>query len=168
MPKSITHKESYHVSNPIDLIEETIALEDWPYHRLSHEEIAFEISGHWGNHRFQFVWQDEMKILQLYCALDMRVQPKDSAHLYELLAIINERLPLGHFEISSDEAMPTYRNGVLLSNPKTLTTDYLEDLINIAFLESERFYPAFQFVLWGGKSAKEAASMAMIETLGEA
>lgn len=64
--------------------------------------------------------------------------------------------------------MPTYRNGVLLSNPKTLTTDYLEDLINIAFLESERFYPAFQFVLWGGKSAKEAASMAMIETLGEA
>ena len=168
MSKSITHKETCFVSNPIDLIEETIVLENWPYHRLSHQEIAFELSGHWGNHRFQFVWHDEIKILQLYCVLDIRPQMKDFACFYELLAMVNERLAFGHFEISSDEDMPAYRHNILLSNLKTLTTDYMGDLINIAFLEIERFYPAFQFVLGGKKSPKEVISMAMIETVGEA
>ena len=32
----------------------------------------------------------------------------------------------------------------------------------------ERFYPAFHFLVWGGKSAQEAAAAAMFETAGEA
>jgi hypothetical protein len=32
----------------------------------------------------------------------------------------------------------------------------------------ERYYPAFQFVVWAGKSAHEAMSAAMFETEGEA
>ena len=32
----------------------------------------------------------------------------------------------------------------------------------------ERFYPVFQFVLWGGKSPGEAISAALIDTHGEA
>jgi hypothetical protein len=34
--------------------------------------------------------------------------------------------------------------------------------------ECERFYPVFQFVLWGGKSPAEAISAALIDTAGEA
>jgi hypothetical protein len=34
--------------------------------------------------------------------------------------------------------------------------------------ECERFYPVFQFVLWGGKSPGEAISAALIDTHGEA
>jgi hypothetical protein len=32
----------------------------------------------------------------------------------------------------------------------------------------ERYFPAFQFVLWAGKSAREALDAAMFETSGEA
>jgi hypothetical protein len=32
----------------------------------------------------------------------------------------------------------------------------------------ERYYPAFQFVVWAGKSASEAMSAAMFDTAGEA
>ena len=32
----------------------------------------------------------------------------------------------------------------------------------------ERYYPAFQFVIWAGKSAAEAMSAAMFDTEGEA
>ena len=42
------------------------------------------------------------------------------------------------------------------------------NLIEVAISECERFYPAFQFVLWGGKSAEEAIAAAMLETQGEA
>jgi len=41
-------------------------------------------------------------------------------------------------------------------------------LIEIAITECERFYPAFQFVIWGGKSPAEAIAAAMLETVGEA
>ena len=44
----------------------------------------------------------------------------------------------------------------------------MEDLIEIAVGEADRFYPAFQFLLWGGKSPEEALAAALLETVGEA
>ena len=35
-------------------------------------------------------------------------------------------------------------------------------------MECERFYPAFQYVIWGGKSAIDSISAAMVDTVGEA
>jgi hypothetical protein len=46
--------------------------------------------------------------------------------------------------------------------------ELIEDLIDIATTECDRFYPAFQFVIWGGKSAGDAIVAAMLETEGEA
>jgi hypothetical protein len=46
--------------------------------------------------------------------------------------------------------------------------EQLEDLVDIAITECERFYPAFQFVVWGGKSPKEGIGAAMLDTAGEA
>ena len=41
-------------------------------------------------------------------------------------------------------------------------------MVDIAITECERFYPAFQFVLWGGKSPVDALQAAMLECVGEA
>ena len=40
--------------------------------------------------------------------------------------------------------------------------------LSAAVEECERFYPVFQFVLWGGKSPSEAIAAALIDTAGEA
>ena len=44
----------------------------------------------------------------------------------------------------------------------------VEAIAEAALEECERFYPVFQFVLWGGKSPGEAIAAALIETAGEA
>jgi len=44
----------------------------------------------------------------------------------------------------------------------------VEDLLDVTISECERFYPAFQFLVWGGKSPSEALDAAIIETVGEA
>ena len=49
-----------------------------------------------------------------------------------------------------------------------LAVEQLEDLMDIAVGECDRFFPAFQFVLWGGRSAQDALDSAMLETVGEA
>ena len=41
-------------------------------------------------------------------------------------------------------------------------------MVDIAISECERFFPAFQFVLWGGKPPAEALQAAMLECVGEA
>ena len=50
----------------------------------------------------------------------------------------------------------------------TMTLDQAQILVETAIDECERFYPVFQFVLWGGKTPSEAISASLIETRGEA
>ena len=49
-----------------------------------------------------------------------------------------------------------------------MTLHEAETISEAALEECERFYPVFQFVLWGGKSPREAISAALIDTHGEA
>jgi hypothetical protein len=44
----------------------------------------------------------------------------------------------------------------------------MEDLVDIAVAECERFFPSFQFLLWGGKTPAEAVAASMLDTVGEA
>jgi hypothetical protein len=61
-----------------------------------------------------------------------------------------------------------FRHGALLGAGGVLTLDQAQILVETAIDECERFYPVFQFVLWGGKSPAEAISASLIETRGEA
>jgi hypothetical protein len=44
----------------------------------------------------------------------------------------------------------------------------LEDLVDVALNECERYYPAFQYVIWGGKDPSEAVTAACLDPQGEA
>ena len=41
-------------------------------------------------------------------------------------------------------------------------------MVDIAVHELDRFYPAFQYVVWGNQSAHAAVSSIMFDTVGEA
>jgi hypothetical protein len=41
-------------------------------------------------------------------------------------------------------------------------------MVEIALTESERFYPSFQYVIWGGKTPDQAMTMAMLDPVGRA
>jgi len=57
---------------------------------------------------------------------------------------------------------------ILIAVPQAATVEQLEDLLDVAIAECERFYPTFQFVIWGGKRPEEALQAALLETVGEA
>jgi len=155
-------------SNPLDLVEQLAIAQDWPFHRQSEEELAAEINGHWCNYKLWFAWHPEMGVMHLSCALDMKVPNKKREPLHSLLAMANEKLWLGHFDFCSEENLPVFRHALLLREGVGVSGELLEDLVDIAITECERFYPAFQFVIWGGKRPAEALKAAMLETEGEA
>ena len=52
--------------------------------------------------------------------------------------------------------------------PKALCPVGDRPLLDAALDTSERYFQAFQFVVWAGKSAREALDAAMFDTAGEA
>jgi hypothetical protein len=155
-------------TNPIDLVEEIVLANEWAHDRASEEEMVVEVSGRWCDYRLYFVWQEEISAMHFSCGFDMKVPKARKSPVYELLALINEKLWLGHFDIASDDHSPAFRQAILLRGALGASVEQIEDLVDIALSECERFYPAFQLVVWGGKTPDEALTGAMIDPQGEA
>lgn len=168
MVTSVRFESEESGGNPLDIVEQIAIANEWPFHRQSEEELAAEIAGHWCQYRLWVSWHPELGVLHLSLALEMRVAANKKEPIYALLAQANEKLWLGHFDLWSDENLPVFRHAVLLREGAGVSGELLEDLVDIAVTECERFYPAFQFVLWGGKPPAEALAAAMLETEGEA
>jgi len=85
-----------------------------------------------------------------------------------LIAAINEQLWVGHFDIWTHTGMIMYRQALVLPGGLTASTAQCESMLVGAIHACERYYPAFQFVVWAGKTSAEAMSAAMFDTEGEA
>jgi hypothetical protein len=155
-------------ANPIDLVEEIVQANEWSHDRSSDEEMVVEIAGRWCDYRLLFIWQREINALHFSCGFEMKSPKARRAAVLELLAAVNERLWLGHFDLTPSNQSPSFRQGVLLRGASGASVEQIEDLVDIAVSECERFYPAFQLVVWGGKPAEEAIAAAMIDPAGEA
>lgn len=64
------------------------------------------------------------------------------APVCELVAELNGRLWLGHFKYRPEMVMPTFRHTLLLRGASGASAEQLEDLVEFAIAECERFYPA--------------------------
>lgn len=153
--------------NPIDVLEDIAETNEWSFDRTDDDELVAEVQGRWCDFRLYFMWRDDVSALHFTCAFEARVRPARRREINDLLALVNEKLWMGHFDVSSEDGLPMYRHTLPLRGQK-VATESLEDLLEAALGECERFFPAFQFVLWGGKTAQEAMTAAMFETVGEA
>ena len=155
-------------ANPLDLMEQIVGGYEWAFDRRNDTEMAAEAPGKWCDYGLYFSWSREISAMHFTCAFDLKVPTQQRRALFELLALANERLWIGHFGMDPDDGMPLFRHSVLLRGAPGASAESLEDMVDIAITECERFYPAFQFVLWGGKTPTEALEAAMLECAGEA
>ncbi len=154
--------------NPIDVLEELVGANDWSFSRHSDSELMFEIAGHWSGYQMYFLWQHDMSALFFSCQLELRVPDNKRHQVFELLATVNENLWIGHFDLVAEGAAPVYRHTVPLRGAAGASAEQLEDLIDAAVVECERFYPALQLVVWGGRSIADALTVARMDTIGRA
>ena len=154
--------------NPLDVVEEIVTAHEWSFERETSDELSVCIGGGWCDYHLGFTHNPHYGGLQVACAYDVRVPARKRTEVCSLLAMVNERLWLGHFDLWSEEGIPMFRHVLLTVGDPSATAGQVERMIEIAITECERYYPAFQFVLWGGKSAEDAVAAAMFETMGEA
>ena len=154
--------------NPIDLLEELVRANDWTFERPTETELMVEVEGRWCGYYLLFIWRTDIGAVSFSCHFDQKVPAHSWPDINQLIGRVNEALWLGHFDLTSDEGLVIYRHTVLLRGLRGASVEQLEDLVDAAVGECERFYPALQMVVWGGRSVDEALSAALMETVGEA
>ncbi len=159
---------AYGTINPLDALEDLVAARSWPFERLSDEEMSLTLTGPWGTYRLSFFWERDDSAVQVACRSPLLAPTEQCLPVDEILGRINPRLWLGHFEKDPESGEIIYRHTVLLADDSHAPGELLEHVVKIALTETERFYPAFDFVLQHNHSPEEALAAAMIDTCGEA
>jgi hypothetical protein len=98
----------------------------------------------------------------------MKVPDGRLGHVQQLIAMINEQLWIGHFDVWTANGVVMFRHALVLAGGVAASGRQCEAVLGTALDSCERYFPAFQFVIWAGKSAREAMDAAMFETSGEA
>ena len=154
--------------NPIDIVEDVIHAKKWTFSRADDYELVAEISSQWCQYRLYFTWSEQIKAISFTITFDLKFPQKKSKQAHELLALINEKLWIGHFDITAKNGIPAYRYTVLSLHENEMLHHQLEDLVDISIYECEKYYPAFQLVLFEDIEPSNALSVSTLDTIGRA
>jgi hypothetical protein len=165
---SIIDVQSERAGHPVDLVEHVANSHDWAFDRLGDDEISIVVKGHGCDYAVSFTLMDDIESLHLACSFDAKIPERRRADLLQLIAMVNEQLWIGHFDIWNLDGVIMYRHALFLAGGAEVNPRQCEALIEIAVETCERYFQAFHFVIWAGKSPKEALEVVLFETQGEA
>jgi hypothetical protein len=154
--------------NPIDVVEDVIHSKKWNFSRSDDYELVAEITSNWCQYRLYFTWSEQIRAISFTITFDLKFPNNKLHEAHELLALINEKLWIGHFDITSKNGIPAYRHTVLSLEENEILFRQLEDLVDIGVYECEKYYPAFQLVLFEDSTPSKAINYSTFETIGRA
>ncbi|HNR76224.1 MAG TPA: YbjN domain-containing protein [Parvularculaceae bacterium] len=154
--------------DPLDALESVADEMELTVERVDAEELHLAIPGMWRDAGFWFTWRPELSTLQMGAPLDLKAPKGRIAEAARLVAMANERLWIGHFDLWSDDLSIVFRNSAVLPANGALDRVQAECLIKGAREAIDRFLPAFNYLIWGGKTPEEALEASLFETAGNA
>jgi len=164
---SQTEEDVLLASDPLDVVEHVLTAENLPFERTEDGDLAFTLAGDWKDYELWFSWRPEGDCLQLCLSMDLTAPKDQRAAAQDLIAKINPRSWLGHYELWEDGEI-IFRHGMALMTGEQPSLAQAAGMIDIAVESADRFFPAFDFLVRGAKSADDAIAACMFETVGEA
>lgn len=157
------------ISNPLDSVEDILAGQQWSFSRMNPDELMVDVSGKLGTYRMVFLWQEEYSAMQFNCHFDL-IAGEDRRDMTALaLAQVNAGLWLGHFDVPADTGVPCFRHTSLFrGQTQSSGADHLQDLMDIALAECERYYPMFQLLTQEGGMDPATLNLAVLDSAGQA
>ena len=129
--------ETDHDAAPLDMLVALFDARGWPCESGA-GEMSGEVQGSWTTYQVKGIWRPEDQVLQILCLPDVRVSPDKRAAAHELVALINEQMWLGHFDVWSNGGMLLYRSGTILGDEGLLSLSQAQALVEIAVDECAR------------------------------
>ena len=165
---SLTDLSQQSRGNPLEVVERVASSNDWSFERAGEDEITILVRGKWTDYQVSFTWMFDIEALHLACAFELKVPERWRPQVQQLISLINEQMWVGHFDLWNADGIVMYRHALLLAGGVEASGRQCEALLSTALDACERYFPAFQFVVWAGKQARAALDAAMFETSGEA
>lgn len=162
----ITFEEQEARLDLLDVVEDMLVAEGYIHSREGADEIRFVAKGSWCDYQMWFTPAPEAECLHLCLTFDARVPEGLRAAAAQLLLLVNERSAIGHFDLWADDGTIAWRHAILTVDMPSVES--LAILVSLAIAAAERFYPAINGLMWGGKSATEAVDTCLFDTIGRA
>jgi hypothetical protein len=120
---------------------------DWPLQCSGDDELTLWVGGKSGDYQLFFTWMQELEIFHLACVFEMKIPRSRRSEVQKLIARINERLWLGHFELWMEDGTTMFRESIPLVGGVSASIGQCEAMLGSALDSCERYYTAFEFVL---------------------
>jgi len=154
--------------HPIDIVEHLAEHHEWEFDRIEENQIAMAVQGQWRTYSITLAWSGFDETLRLICSFEMEPPEEKLKDLYETLNVTNDRCWTGAFTFWEDQKLMVYRYGLVLTGGQTATADQIDAMISSAVLTAEKYYPAFQLVVYDNQSPNKAMQVAIAEAYGHA
>jgi hypothetical protein len=164
----MTDADLARLENPVDVVEHLASSNDWMFDRSTEDEITINVAGSWTEYHVSITWMQDIEALHIACAFDLKVPEARRAEVQRLLSLVNEQIWIGHFDLWNTEGLVLYRHALLLSGGAEASDRQIEALLSTATEACERHYQSFQFVVWAGRTAREAFDAVIFNTVGRA
>lgn len=161
-------KKPNKIIDPLEALENAASRIEFEMERVGDKELHIMLPGVWRDIGLWFTWRAELSTLQMGAPLDLKAPVGRLEEASHLITMVNERLWVGHFDLWADDHSIVYRNSAVLPEDGCLEISQGEALIRAAKEAVDRFYPAFNFLIWGGKSPDDAFKASLFETAGNA
>ena len=136
--------------HPLDVVERLAAIRDWIFDRAETDEMSVSVGGRWADYHIAFSWIEDVEAMHVACAFDLKVPDRRRPEVLQLVSSVNEQLWVGHFDLWSSENVVMFRHSLLLTGGAEPTDGQCEMLLKTAVEACERYFQAFQFVIWAG------------------
>jgi len=153
----------------LELVESCLTEAGWDFQR-DEDDISLQCiaATRWGDMGALFANRHEPPALHFSITLDVKPNASRRAQIAELVMMANERLWLGHFDYWADEQVIIFRHALPMLDRAEPDAGEVRAVLAAGLDAANMFVPAFNFVIWAGKSPQEAMEAAMFETAGEA
>ncbi len=156
-------------ADPIDLVEAVVGADTrFVSERGDDGDLTFSARGQFCEITGYFSHREELPAILFTVSFDLRTPKTRFADAARLVALVNETLWLGHFDLWSEDGSIVFRHAMPLIGRSELAAGEIQALLAAAIDAADRFYPAFNFLIWAGKSPEEAIQVSLFETVGEA
>jgi len=154
--------------HPIDIVEHLAEHHEWEFDRIEENQIAMAVQGQWRTYSITLAWSGFDETLRLICSFEMEPPEEKLKDLYETLNVANDRCWTGAFTFWEDQKLMVYRYGLVLTGGQIATAEQIDAMISSAVLTAEKYYPAFQLVVYDNQSPNKAMQVAIAEASGHA
>jgi hypothetical protein len=164
-PFELAHDDN----NPLDMIEDLSESKGWTFSRTDDEFLVVTVPGQKAKYEICMEWQEEFSALLFACSMPVEIAPEHYDIAARTLEQVNQNIWLGHFDMSNKNTYPTFRHTILFRMiPTGIAVDIVQDIVEIAVAECNRFYTTFQLVQAGDTRLQDNLHAAIFETMGEA